>query len=114
MRLDKIIWILLVSLFLTNCTATRSNVGATLGANCTVVCGTTIGEYAFIGAGAVVRSNFKPYALVVGIPAKQIGWMSAYGERIDLPLKGNKTWLCKRTNLLYKLIDSNLIAIPNY
>ncbi|MFA7476089.1 MAG: UDP-2-acetamido-3-amino-2,3-dideoxy-D-glucuronate N-acetyltransferase, partial [Castellaniella sp.] len=62
--------------------------GATLGANCTVVCGVTIGEYAFIGAGAVVNKDVKPYALMVGVPARQIGWMSEHGEQLDLPLSG--------------------------
>ena len=61
---------------------TRVKKGATLGANCTVVCGTTIGEYAFIGAGAVVTKDVKPYALMVGTPAKRIGWMCQCGERL--------------------------------
>ncbi len=65
--------------------------GATLGANCTVVCGTTIGAYAFVGAGAVVNKDVRPYALMVGVPAKQIGWMSEYGEQIPLPLTGEAT-----------------------
>jgi UDP-2-acetamido-3-amino-2,3-dideoxy-glucuronate N-acetyltransferase len=60
--------------------------GATLGANCTIVCGVTIGEYAFIGAGAVINKNVPAYALMVGVPAKQIGWMSEYGEQLELPL----------------------------
>jgi UDP-2-acetamido-3-amino-2,3-dideoxy-glucuronate N-acetyltransferase len=63
--------------------------GATLGANCTIVCGATIGEFAFIGAGAVVNHDVKPYALMVGVPARHIGWMSEHGERLDLPLTGN-------------------------
>jgi UDP-2-acetamido-3-amino-2,3-dideoxy-glucuronate N-acetyltransferase len=60
--------------------------GATIGANATIVCGTTLGEYAFVGAGAVVSRDVKPYALVVGVPARQVGWMSRYGERLDAPL----------------------------
>ena len=60
--------------------------GATLGANCTIVCGATVGEYAFIGAGAVVNKDVPAYALVVGVPARQIGWMSEYGEQLDLPV----------------------------
>ena len=60
--------------------------GAALGANCTVVCGVTIGHYAFIGAGAVVNKDVPGYALMVGVPARQIGWMSEYGEQLDLPL----------------------------
>ncbi|MDT7834471.1 acyltransferase [Aquabacterium sp. OR-4] len=60
--------------------------GATLGANCTIVCGSTVGEYAFVGAGAVVSRDVKPYALMVGVPARQIGWMSRHGERLALPV----------------------------
>jgi UDP-2-acetamido-3-amino-2,3-dideoxy-glucuronate N-acetyltransferase len=63
--------------------------GATLGANCTIVCGVTIGEFAFVGAGAVVNDDVKPYALMVGVPARQIGWMSEHGERLALPLTGD-------------------------
>ncbi|WP_397535126.1 acyltransferase [Roseateles sp.] len=69
--------------------------GATLGANCTIVCGVTIGEYAFVGAGAVVQKDVKPFALVVGVPARQIGWMSRYGERLALSLRvPDDTALC--------------------
>lgn len=82
--------------------------GATLGANCTIVCGCTVGEYAFIGAGAVVNKNVKPYALMVGVPAKQIGWMSEFGEQIPLPVEGNGEYICPHTNHLYKLIDNQL------
>jgi UDP-2-acetamido-3-amino-2,3-dideoxy-glucuronate N-acetyltransferase len=60
--------------------------GASLGANCTIVCGVTIGEHAFVGAGAVVNRNVPPYAVVVGVPARQVGWMSRHGERLALPL----------------------------
>ena len=63
--------------------------GVTLGANCTIVCGVTIGEFAFVGAGAVVNKDVKPYALMVGVPAKQIGWMSEFGEQLKLPLSGS-------------------------
>ena len=63
--------------------------GATLGANCTIVCGITVGEYAFIGAGAVVNRDVEPYALMAGVPARQIGWMSAHGERLELPLEAD-------------------------
>ena len=87
--------------------------GATLGANSTILCGLTIGEYAFIGAGTVITKDVKNYALCTGVPGRQVGWMSQYGEKIDLPLKGDETWLCKKTNILYKLIESNLIAIHN-
>lgn len=79
--------------------------GVTLGANSTVVCGTTLGEYAFVAAGAVVNRNVKPYALMAGVPAKQIGWMSQFGERLDLPLEGNAETLCPQTGQKYVLRD---------
>lgn len=77
--------------------------GATLGANCTIVCGITIGEYAFVGAGAVVNRDIKPFALVAGVPARQIGWMSKFGERIPLPLSGNGGFKCPHTGSVYRL-----------
>ncbi len=77
--------------------------GATLGANCTIVCGIEIGEFALIGAGAVVNKDVKPFALMVGVPAKQIGWMSKYGEQIDLPLSGTGTAICQHTGEKYVL-----------
>jgi UDP-2-acetamido-3-amino-2,3-dideoxy-glucuronate N-acetyltransferase len=77
--------------------------GVTLGANCTVVCGTTLGEYAFVAAGAVINRNVKPYALMAGVPARQIGWMSQHGERLDLPLTGNGQMLCPYTGFNYAL-----------
>ncbi|MCW8889755.1 MAG: acetyltransferase [Sedimenticola sp.] len=82
--------------------------GATLGANCTIVCGVTIGEFAFIGAGAVINKNVKPYALMVGVPAKQIGWMSEYGEQIPLPVQGKGRYTCPHTGHLYELQDDRL------
>lgn len=82
--------------------------GATLGANCTIVCGVTVGEHAFIGAGAVVNQDVKPFALMVGVPAKQIGWMSAHGERLDLPLEGMGEARCSSTGVLYKLRNGKL------
>lgn len=82
--------------------------GATLGANCTIVCGVTIGEYAFVGAGAVVNRDVKPYALMVGVPAKQIGWMSEYGEQLDLPVTGDGEVVCIHTGAKYVLRDSVL------
>jgi UDP-2-acetamido-3-amino-2,3-dideoxy-glucuronate N-acetyltransferase len=82
--------------------------GATLGANCTIVCGTTIGEYAFIGAGAVINKDVKPYALMVGVPAKQIGWMSEYGEQIPLPVTGEGQYQCPHTQHIYQLIKNSL------
>ncbi|EEX95070.1 probable acetyltransferase [Vibrio orientalis CIP 102891 = ATCC 33934] len=77
--------------------------GATLGANCTIVCGIEIGEYALVGAGAVVNKDVKAFALMVGVPAKQIGWMSKYGEQIDLPLSGAGTAVCQHTGEKYVL-----------
>jgi len=77
--------------------------GATLGANCTIVCGTTIGEYAFIGAGAVVNKDVKAYALMVGVPARQVGWMSEYGEQIPLPIMGSGEYTCPHTGQKYQL-----------
>ena len=77
--------------------------GATLGANCTIVCGVTIGRFAFIGAGAVVNKDVPDYALMVGVPACQIGWMSEYGEQLDLPLSGNGQTVCPHTGAVYVL-----------
>jgi UDP-2-acetamido-3-amino-2,3-dideoxy-glucuronate N-acetyltransferase len=77
--------------------------GATIGANATIVCGVTIGEYAFIGAGAVVNKDVKPYALMAGVPAKQIGWMSEFGEKLALPLSGEAETTCPHTNERYLL-----------
>jgi UDP-2-acetamido-3-amino-2,3-dideoxy-glucuronate N-acetyltransferase len=88
---------------------TRVKKGATLGANCTVVCGVTIGEFAFVGAGAVVNKNVKPYALMVGVPAKQVGWMSEYGEQMPLPVKGEGLYQCPHTGSIYKLMDEQII-----
>jgi UDP-2-acetamido-3-amino-2,3-dideoxy-glucuronate N-acetyltransferase len=82
--------------------------GATLGANCTLVCGTTIGEFAFVGAGAVVNKDVKPYALMVGVPAKHVGWMSAFGEQIPLPLVGDATYQCPHTGVWYQLQGEQL------
>lgn len=83
--------------------------GATLGANCTIVCGVTIGEYAFIGAGAVINKDVPAYALMVGVPAKQIGWMSEFGEQLDLPLSGETSAVCEHTGESYTLSGTKLI-----
>ena len=79
--------------------------GASLGANCTVVCGVTIGAYAFIGAGAVVTRDVPEFALMIGTPARQLGWMSAYGERLNLPLDGEAETACAATGDYYALKD---------
>jgi UDP-2-acetamido-3-amino-2,3-dideoxy-glucuronate N-acetyltransferase len=79
--------------------------GATLGANCTIVCGVTIGEHAFVGAGAVVNKDVPDYAMVVGVPGKQIGWMSEYGEKLDLPVKGEAEAVCLHTQEKYLLAN---------
>ena len=83
--------------------------GATLGANCTIVCGVTIGEYSFVGAGAVINKDVPAYALMVGVPAKQIGWMSEFGEQLDLPLTGNAESVCSHTGAIYRLSGSTVI-----
>lgn len=80
--------------------------GASIGANATIVCGNNIGEYAFIGAGSVVTKEVKPYALVVGNPSKQIGWVSEYGHRLQFDEEGFA--FCKESNQKYKL-DNNLV-----
>lgn len=77
--------------------------GATLGANCTIVCGVTVGEFAFVGAGAVVNRDVPAYALMVGVPAVRIGWMSAHGERLALPADGNGEASCPATGTRYVL-----------
>ena len=82
--------------------------GASLGANSTIVCGISIGRYAFVGAGAVVNKDVKPYALMVGVPAKQIGWMSEYGEQLSVSICGDDEVVCKRTGERYFLKDGNL------
>lgn len=82
--------------------------GASLGANCTIVCGVTIGCYAFIGAGAVVNKDVPDYALVVGVPAKQIGWMSEFGEQLDLPLTGEAETSCAHTGSWY-VLNGNIV-----
>ncbi len=82
--------------------------GATLGANCTIVCGITIGEHAFVGAGAVVNRNVKPYALMAGVPARQVGWMSAHGARLDLPLTGDGEAACPDSGVRYQMTNGQV------
>jgi UDP-2-acetamido-3-amino-2,3-dideoxy-glucuronate N-acetyltransferase len=80
--------------------------GATLGANCTIICGTTIGRHAFVGAGAAVTRDVPDFALVVGVPARRIGWISRHGERLALPLQGEAEALCPATGERYRLRDA--------
>jgi UDP-2-acetamido-3-amino-2,3-dideoxy-glucuronate N-acetyltransferase len=85
--------------------------GATLGANCTIVCGVTIGAHAFVGAGAVVQRDVPAFALVVGVPARQIGWMSRHGERLPLPMTGQGQAGCAHSGDLYRLAGAQLELI---
>jgi UDP-2-acetamido-3-amino-2,3-dideoxy-glucuronate N-acetyltransferase len=85
--------------------------GATLGANCTIVCGVTIGKFAFIGAGAVINRDVPDYALVVGVPGRQIGWMSEFGERLALPLQGDIESTCVHTGAIYRLKDKRVTKL---
>jgi UDP-2-acetamido-3-amino-2,3-dideoxy-glucuronate N-acetyltransferase len=82
--------------------------GATLGANSTIVCGVTIGEHAFVGAGAVVNRDVPAFALMLGVPARQQGWMSRFGERLELPVKGDGTAVCPHTGERYRLSGGRL------
>ena len=82
--------------------------GVTLGANCTIVCGVEIGAFAFVGAGAVITKDVKPYALMVGVPARQIGWMSEFGEQLELPLEGSASCICGHTGDIYRLLDGSV------
>ena len=79
--------------------------GATLGANSTIICGNIVGEYAFVGAGALINKDVPNFALMVGVPVKHIGWMSRFGERLDLPLKGDSEALCPETKEKYILVN---------
>ncbi|MCC7320672.1 MAG: N-acetyltransferase [Rubellimicrobium sp.] len=82
--------------------------GATLGANCTIVCGVTVGQFAFVGAGAVIARDVPDFALMLGVPARQAGWMSAFGERLALPLTGNAKTTCPHTGDRYLLKDGRV------
>jgi len=83
--------------------------GASIGANATIVCGNRIGKYAFIGAGAVVTKEILPYSLVVGNPAKQIGWISEYGHRLNFNDKGSA--VCKESGEMYSFVDGRVFKI---
>jgi UDP-2-acetamido-3-amino-2,3-dideoxy-glucuronate N-acetyltransferase len=89
--------------------------GATLGANCTIVCGHTVGEHAFVGAGAVVNRDVPAYALMVGVPARLVGWMSRHGERLALPARAAAEPLfaeCPATGERYRLVGDTLERMP--
>jgi UDP-2-acetamido-3-amino-2,3-dideoxy-glucuronate N-acetyltransferase len=86
--------------------------GATLGANCTIVCGVTIGANAFVAAGAVVNRDVPDFALVAGVPARQIGWMSRFGERLPLPVKGDGEAVCAQTGDRYLLANGICTLVP--
>ncbi len=92
---------------------TRVGRGATLGANCTIVCGVTLGQFAFVAAGSVVTQDVPDYALIVGVPGRQIGWMSGYGEQLDLPLSGDTETLCPHTGQRYRLTGTTLRVIED-
>lgn len=83
--------------------------GASIGANATVICGNEIGKFALIGAGAVITKPVKPYALVVGNPAKQIGWVSEYGHRLNFDESGKA--VCPESGKMYLLNDGEVIEI---
>ncbi len=87
--------------------------GATLGANCTIVCGISVGAYAFVGAGAVVTHDVAQFALMVGVPARQIGWMSRLGHRLDLPIEGFGSTECVESGECYQLVGSTLTRVES-
>ena len=87
--------------------------GATLGANCTIVCGATVGEYAFVGAGAVITKDVPAYALMVGVPARQIGWTSKHGEKLKLPLSGDGNCICPVTGAQYHLHNNQVTVLES-
>jgi UDP-2-acetamido-3-amino-2,3-dideoxy-glucuronate N-acetyltransferase len=84
--------------------------GVSIGANATIVCGVTLGEYSFVGAGSTVTKDTKPYSLNVGSPARQIGWMSKHGQRIDFT---EGTYVCVHTNEKYVLKSDNVYIEPS-
>ena len=86
--------------------------GASIGANATIVCGVTVGSYAFIGAGAVVKQDVPDFALMAGVPARQLGWISRFGERLPLPRAGNGEAVCPHTGDVYLLLDGVCSIVP--
>ncbi len=82
--------------------------GATLGANCTIICGVTIGQYAFVAAGAVITKDVPDFSLMMGVPARHIGWMSKFGERLELPLQGTAEIQCPHTGEKYSLSNAGI------
>ncbi len=85
--------------------------GATLGANCTIICGVVIGHYAFIAAGAVITKDVKSFALVTGVPGKQAGWISASGNILKLPLSGKAEEVCSESGKTYRLDGENVYEV---
>jgi UDP-2-acetamido-3-amino-2,3-dideoxy-glucuronate N-acetyltransferase len=92
---------------------TKVGKGSTIGANATIVCGASLGEHCFIGAGAVVNRDVKAYALMVGVPAKQSGWMSQYGVRLNLPISGNGEVVCPHSKKIYQLKAGEIAVTKN-
>jgi len=87
--------------------------GATLGANCTIVCGTTVGRYAFVGAGSVINRDVPDFALMVGVPARRIGWMSRHGVRLELPARGAGDASCPATGERYRLQGDHVTLLAS-
>lgn len=87
--------------------------GASLGANCTILCGISIGEYAFIGAGSFVNTEVPDFALMVGVPAKQVGWITKFGEQMRLPLEGEAIYRCEKMGETYLLIGNKVALKDN-
>jgi UDP-2-acetamido-3-amino-2,3-dideoxy-glucuronate N-acetyltransferase len=85
--------------------------GSSIGANATIVCGVILGEYSFIAAGALVNKDVKSFALMAGVPARQIGWMSKFGEKLNLPLVGDGLAVCANTGEKYQLFDGQCLAM---
>jgi UDP-2-acetamido-3-amino-2,3-dideoxy-glucuronate N-acetyltransferase len=86
--------------------------GASIGANATIVCGVTVGRHAFVGAGAVVKRDVPDFALMAGVPARQLGWISRFGERLPLPLSGTGEAVCPHTGDVYQLQGDTCTLLP--